>query len=74
MNALIISINIMLTVDDVVHSLTCCFLNFLKGSGRAFAAGGDIVALHRLINKGENQNIDNFCIGYVFKMILDFFR
>lgn len=28
-------------------------LNFLKGSGRAFAAGGDIVALYRLLKEGK---------------------
>lgn len=33
---------------------------FLKGSGRAFCAGGDIVSLYHLINKGEKLN---FCIA-----------
>ncbi|KAI5423416.1 hypothetical protein KIW84_046391 [Lathyrus oleraceus] len=30
-------------------------LNFLKGSGRAFAAGGDIVALYRFIKEGNME-------------------
>jgi enoyl-CoA hydratase/carnithine racemase len=29
------------------------FFYFLKGSGRAFAAGGDIVALYRFIKQGQ---------------------
>lgn len=29
-----------------------CGLDLLKGSGRAFCAGGDVVALHRLLNEG----------------------
>jgi enoyl-CoA hydratase/carnithine racemase len=30
----------------------------MKGSGRAFCAGGDIVQLHKLMNEGK-------CLGHV---------
>ncbi|KAB1225245.1 3-hydroxyisobutyryl-CoA hydrolase-like protein 1, mitochondrial [Morella rubra] len=35
--------------------------SFLKGSGRAFCAGGDIVTLYHLINAGKIEDCKEFC-------------
>ncbi|CAL9758047.1 unnamed protein product [Musa acuminata subsp. burmannicoides] len=32
----------------------------MKGSGRAFCAGGDVVALHRLLNEGKMEDCKDF--------------
>lgn len=33
----------------------CVCFEFVKGSGRAFSAGGDIVNLYHLINQGKRS-------------------
>lgn len=37
----------------MIRMVDCCFY-CIKGSGRAFCAGGDVVTLYKHINEGRN--------------------
>lgn len=56
-----------------VTALTCGF-HVLKGSGRAFCAGGDVVALYRLINEGMSLKlffVDSNTTSYLGPLRID---
>jgi multisubunit Na+/H+ antiporter MnhF subunit len=36
----------------MIRMFNCCIFRILKGSGRAFCAGGDIVTLYKQIKQG----------------------